>query len=158
MLNYARLAVGSVVLAILTMSPVAAYTASPVSPSLYGTSHSASLKYENMANLLPRAGGRICGAAGTNRLIPQGFGRADFTQECAWHDACYAHSSTLGRVVCDHEFRVLMVNKCSDTYPPTGRFDRNLWIRNSCKGAAFEYWQAVRTFGWSFYEGSGSRL
>lgn len=108
------------------------------------------------ARLVVVTGSRTCGPGGF-APIPQGFGRADFTQACASHDICYSPNSSTARVDCDVRFYWDMANKCSNTYPPTGRWlDRNLWIRNACKGAAFDYYAAVRNAGWAFYSGHGS--
>lgn len=156
---YVRLVGASALLASSTLFPVAAHAVSPGPSPAYKSRASAAANYERGTNFLRGAPSRICGAAGTNRLIPQGFGRADFTQACAGHDACYAPASPWSRALCDAFFLGAMRSKCSNTYPPTGRWiDRNLWIRNACRSAANDYFAVVRVAGWAFYRGSGSRL
>lgn len=71
-------------------------------------------------------------------------GAADFGPACWNHDACYSAGSTTDRATCDARFRADMRYACD--------LDGG---SSFCYSVASLYYQAVRSFGDSFYEGSG---
>ncbi|MCF2710151.1 hypothetical protein I6E37_00215 [Schaalia hyovaginalis] len=80
---------------------------------------------------------------------PDRWGAANFRPACDRHDACYGPNSLSSRKVCDDQFYVQLQNVCIATY-------RDQAVqKNACLGVALAYYQAVRQFGASHYQGKG---
>lgn len=145
--------------ALTAMSVLVPVSAQSVTPGELKASRSLSSQETVRGGVVVTGPSRVCGAGGVNALVPQGWGRADFTRACANHDACYAQGSKTSRHLCDLYFVAEMHWKCANVYPPTGRWlDRNLWIRNTCKSMAHSYYLTVRTMGIAFYRGGANPL
>lgn len=80
---------------------------------------------------------------------PDSWGKANFKPTCDRHDICYSRSSTTNRLTCDNTFRTGLKNECSRAYKGS-----NIKLK-ACNGVAEVYYQAVRKFGASHYEGRG---
>lgn len=88
-----------------------------------------------------------CGGEGiTENIVPNHFLNANFTLACDTHDLCYADCSRTKKQ-CDDNFYDDLVAICRKTYP-TG------WDavpRGLCEAAAWGYYEAVNSFGHSFW-------
>jgi hypothetical protein len=80
---------------------------------------------------------RPCGPGNSfwgNRLIGQGFGRANFRPACASHDACLA--AGIPRHQCDGQFLANMNSACNQSQHPV-----------LCRLKAFKFYAGSRVFG-----------
>jgi RHS repeat-associated protein len=74
-----------------------------------------------------------CGDAGTDRFVPDGFGKTDFTPACRRHDACYETCGT-PKATCDANFLSDLLGQCAKT-----------GNGSACQWAARRYSQAMNT-------------
>lgn len=95
------------------------------------------------ARLLPAG---ACGADWHEPLVPDRWGRADFTESCRSHDRCY---DTCGRskVDCDGAFHSDLRSACRNAY--------SNWLqrpqRRTCLELANTYYSAVHRMGGDAY-------
>lgn len=80
---------------------------------------------------------------------PDAWGSANFLPACNRHDFCYSSDNTQDRLTCDKLFYVDLQNICWAAY------NSQPAQHTACKGVAWSYYQAVRAFGGSHYEGRG---
>ena len=82
--------------------------------------------------------------------VPDRFGRADFTEACDLHDACYGEQTlVIDRVECDQRLLLGLRDACYDAY----RFQPGLLL--TCYTVATIYYVGVRLFGTFAYDGIG---
>ncbi|AHH95254.1 hypothetical protein GCM10010174_57660 [Kutzneria viridogrisea] len=99
------------------------------------------------AQEVPSARMAIAGDGCTN--APDNYGEANFRPACDAHDNCYSAGSPFSRLTCDQVLLYDLTQACDNTYSAINP------LRYSCEGVAGGYYNAVRTFGRSHYEGSG---
>jgi RHS repeat-associated protein len=79
--------------------------------------------------------GLVCGSGWTDKIVPDNYGRYNFTVACQEHDTCYGKSGS-SWLVCNAMFLNDMLNECSKlTWDPINQF--------SCVETAVIYYGAV---------------
>ncbi|MBD1841189.1 hypothetical protein H6F78_19565 [Coleofasciculus sp. FACHB-64] len=75
------------------------------------------------------------------------LGVFSFGQACNNHDICYSSGSGISRKVCDDRFLQEMQQYCNNTY---SWYNPQRW---PCRGLARTYYEAVKQFSKSYYNG-----
>ena len=88
-----------------------------------------------------------CGTSWHEPLVPDRWGKANFSSACKSHDECYDTCGMRQRD-CDAQFERNMEAECRHTYPGGGL---DIVKRNACIGIANTYAIAVERMGGDAY-------
>lgn len=99
----------------------------------------------------PLASGMSTAASDYCTWSPDSYGSADFKPACAAHDVCYSSNSYRDRATCDWAFKGDLNFACNTEYASWWEYTD----KQACNGVAWTYYQAVRNYGESHYNGKG---
>ncbi len=83
-------------------------------------------------------------------MSPEGWGLANFSTACSFHDGCYSRRSNVNRLDCDRQFLNSLIAECYRVYGAN-----TLPTTTSCVNVAGIYYGTVRAVGSSRYVGNG---